>query len=511
MSRCYGCFAEKPQVNGICPHCGFIIEQYEAFSFALRPGTILKERYTIGKRLGEGGFGITYLAWDNEMQERVAIKEYYPNGIVSRDVTSESGDSVNTAASKSKEDFDEGMKRYIREAAILAKFSRLPGIVMVKDFFYANATAYIVMEYIDGISLKQYLKQKGGRLDYAETLQLIRPVISSLATIHNNNLLHRDISPDNIMLSKNGEVKLIDFGAARQFGDDNNHSMTVVLKHGYAPMEQYSRHGKQGTWTDVYAICAVIYKCLTGVTPQESVERLSSDEYVPARSAVPGLPMNVAMAIDKGLAVRIENRCQNLSELYADLYDLKSNTKSQNSGGIIKAVCIVFASIAAVLFLAIIGVVLYRAASDAGENRTESQYLADGGGDVEEADDASEDEKGDSGETETDHIEPIWMDTAKVSQGILVVSEGVLDGYTEEATVDDILDAYSDTEGTWKGYEKTDRVIIYYRGVRKGEPFDFIFDVFENDTFKLTGAVKNGKMVKNYSSMFQEALSEYGL
>lgn len=506
MSRCFGCFAEMPAEGGKCPHCGFALEYYEYKNYILRPGTELKDRYVIGKRLGEGGFGITYLAWDKEMQERVAIKEYYPGGVVSRDVTSVTGNSVQTAADKSKEDFDEGMKRYIREAAILAKFCKLPGIVTVKDFFYGNATAYIVMEYIDGISLKEYLKQKGGRISCDEAVALMKPVISSLATIHNNSLLHRDISPDNIMLSKNGEVKLIDFGAARMFGNDENRSMTIVLKHGYAPMEQYSRHGKQGAWTDVYAICAVIYKCITGNTPVEALDRINEDTNV-ALERYPNVSAKVGKAVDKGLSVMAENRHRDLGELYEALYGTGKGSALKRNSGIIKAVEAVLAVVVVLLLVAVCTVLIRnaitkKAASDGNDAKDEYEIVS-------VPEDAMKGGNGDKNSTPA--IYPVWMNTDAVDQGILVVSEGILDGYSTDVTVNDMLEAYSDTKGEWKGYETDRMTVVYYSGNKNGETFDFIFEVNGDNTFRLSGANRGGMVVDSYSDMFKEVLREYGI
>ena len=337
---CYGCFKTVQNEDIVCPYCGYRIHEMPDALHILKPGTILNEKYTVGKTLGEGGFGITYLAWDNNMQIKIAIKEFYPASLVARDTSSAEQTQLYTITQSGSGEFHQGLERFVREASTLAQFFKLPGIVSVKDFFYENRTAYIVMEYIEGITLKEYLKQRGGVISAEETLTLMKPVIESLAVIHGHKLLHRDISPDNLMITQDFQVKLIDFGSARYFDSQSDKSMTVVLKHGYAPIEQYSSNGNQGTWTDIYSLCATMYRMLTGRVPDEAINRIRSDALAPVRSVTKKLPGNVAQAIDKGLSVMAENRQQTLEELYRELYmsrqDFRATKRSRIYQGINK-------------------------------------------------------------------------------------------------------------------------------------------------------------------------------
>ena len=333
---CYRCFQQLETDSQSCPFCGFQINSYGATVRALAPKTYLKKRYIIGIALGEGGFGITYLAYDTDMMTRVAIKEYFPGVLATRDATTYGENTLHTISQGGHKEFTAGLKRYVEEAAILAKFYHLPGIVSVRDFFYENGTAYIVMEYVDGISLKEFLKRQGGKLSAEDTLLIMEPIISSLAIVHENKLLHRDISPDNIMLGRDGSVKLIDFGAARYFDSEYEKSMTVVLKHGYAPMEQYSRKGEQSAWTDVYALCAVIYRMLTGVVPEEAVERIGNDELKHIRKLNKKVPRHIAKAVEKGLSLYPNGRQQSMQELQDELYITKEEIRRRNSDRIYK-------------------------------------------------------------------------------------------------------------------------------------------------------------------------------
>ena len=305
---CLYCFGDLDK-HRVCTRCRKYADDEPTPAHRLPPRLLLHGRYLVVRTLGEGGFGITYLAWDAVSGERVAIKEYFPAGFVTR--APRSADVLyrkenRTAASR-------GLKRFTAEARILAEVRGLPGIVSVLDYFAANETAYIVMEYLDGISLKKYVAKKGGRLPIAEILGIMRPVMESLVTVHEKGLIHRDISPDNILITKTGDVKLIDFGAAKQTNLDGK-SLSIVLKQGFAPEEQYRTHGEQGPWTDVYALAATIYFCLTGQLPPESIQRLVRDTVMRPSELGADIAPNQENALMKALAVYKKNRYESVRQ-----------------------------------------------------------------------------------------------------------------------------------------------------------------------------------------------------
>jgi len=310
---CMSCFTPHPEMNDACPVCGYQGEAEALPLHHLRPRTILNGKYLVGRVLGEGGFGITYIGWDLNLEIKVAIKEYYPVGFVTREITAST--SVQPFTGTQGDFFLKGRERFVDEARSLAKFRSLPGIVTVNDFFLENGTAYIVMEYIDGQTLKSYLNQMGGKLPAAQVFDMMRPVMSSLAQVHAVGMIHRDISPDNIMLDRSGYVKLLDFGAARDFADSGNRSLSIMLKPGFAPEEQYRSRGKQGPWTDVYALSATMYRAITGVTPDESPERMRSDQVKKPSEFVNTISPAQEKVLLKGMAVLQENRFQSMNEL----------------------------------------------------------------------------------------------------------------------------------------------------------------------------------------------------
>lgn len=319
--RCYGCMKLKSN-HSVCEYCGYDESKGNEIH-QLQAGTVLKEQYMIGRVLGQGGFGITYLGWDMFLDIPVAIKEYFPSGAVMRE-TSVTMDVVSYSGDVGVR-FRNNRERFLREAKMLARFADVPEIVQIKNFFLANNTAYIVMEYVDGITLKQYVRNRGGKLSVDETFSLIRPVIGALSKVHKSGMIHRDISPDNIMMLPEGNIKLLDFGAVRDVGEaDVNRPLTksteAILKQGYAPIEQYQNRGSLGPWTDVYSLCATIYYCLTGEVPPDAPERLLGEEELNLKSKVPVISNQQEMALNKGMELRAQERIASMDDLYEQLY-----------------------------------------------------------------------------------------------------------------------------------------------------------------------------------------------
>ncbi len=322
INLCYGCMATR-EGDGPCPHCGFDENTYQPAPHHLPPGTVLAGKYLLGRVLGEGGFGITYVGWDLNLEMKIAIKEYFPNGFVTRN----SGfDKTVTVMTGQKGDFfQRGLDKFVDEARRLGKFWGLPGIVSVKDYFQENKTGYIVMEFAQGQTLKSILKNTpDGRLSADQVFEMMKPVMKSLEKVHKAGLIHRDISPDNLMVDQEADgsltVKLIDFGAARDFMADGERSLSVMLKPGYAPEEQYRSRGKQGPWTDVYGLCATMYRAITGKVPDESLDRMEEDQL--ERPSLLGVNIENWQedALMKGLAVFQKNRFQSMEELEAAMY-----------------------------------------------------------------------------------------------------------------------------------------------------------------------------------------------
>lgn len=318
FNRCWACMEPLEEGQKICPKCQYQNELYYANPRCLKPGTLLNNRFYVGIVLGEGGFGVTYIGWDTILDMTVAIKEYFPANVASRYCTASLTNDINIFGGRSEQEYKLGLERYIREARTLSKFHDLHGIVDIRDFFHENNTAYLVMEYLKGPTLEEHIKQYG-RMKPEYVFQIMKPVMRSLEKIHQAGMVHRDISPDNIMLS-DGCIKLIDFGAARLANNDNNKSLTVVLKRGFAPEEQYRSNGKQGPWTDVYAICATIYYMLTGKKPPESIERTYEDTLQSFDELEIPVDKEKSDALMKGLAPIYQNRYQSIRDLCNDLY-----------------------------------------------------------------------------------------------------------------------------------------------------------------------------------------------
>lgn len=278
----------------------------------LKPGVILKERYKIEEVIGAGGFGITYRAWDPLLQSYVAIKEYYPSGIATRSADSS---KVCVPVGQEQREYHRGRIRFLKEAQDVARFQSEPNIVSIYDYLEENDTAYMVMEYLHGCTLKQYIREHGGRLDTDHILHICLSVLDALAVVHKSGMIHRDISPENIFICEDLTVKLIDFGAAKQVYLDGEQTMSVVLKPGYAPPEQYAKKDKQGPWTDIYALGATLYFAATGEKPEESFGRVLEDTIKPVCEVNPEIPRAMSQVIMRAMSVKIEDRYQTVEAM----------------------------------------------------------------------------------------------------------------------------------------------------------------------------------------------------
>mgnify|MGYP000857338937 FL=1 len=332
---CVRCMQTLETPRSVCPHCGYDNAIAENAAHQLECGSILCGTYFVGRVLGQGGFGITYVGMDLNLEKKVAIKEYYPEGCVTRDIKTHA--TVLSFEGEKTAFFRNGRERFVDEAKTLAMFSGDSGIVNVRTFFFENGTAYIVMDFVDGETLKSLAARSGGKLPVDRVFELFEPLLRSITRVHEAGLLHRDISPDNIILQPNGTLILLDFGAARQMSISGEHSNTISVKHGYAPEEQYRTRGEQGPWTDVYALCATIYKLITGETPPQALDRAMNGDILKTPTEL-GAPMGGRRerALIRGLAVRAPERVQSINELIGEFYG--EETGEAESAPAVKAI-----------------------------------------------------------------------------------------------------------------------------------------------------------------------------
>lgn len=285
----------------------------------LEVGYRLNGRYRVCRSLGQGGFGITYLAEDELLGQKIVIKEYFPDCFARR---AEDG-SIRITEETDRAAFTEGRNRFLREARILTSLLDVSGVVKAWNYFQENQTAYLVMEYVQGISLRSWLEQNGEVASLDEALEMLRPVVSALASIHKKGLLHRDITPDNLMVGANGTVKLLDFGSARSYlrEKDSEMTQTVLLKSGYAPPEQYDGKSVQGPWTDIYALSATLYEMITGCMPDDALQRQIRDELLePSIYGAKITPEQEEHLLKRGLALDERERYTSVREFSSDFY-----------------------------------------------------------------------------------------------------------------------------------------------------------------------------------------------
>ncbi len=312
MTRCMGCMAEIAEEERICRYCGYQKNTDVKEAYYLLPGTILKNKYLVGRVLGYGGFGVTYIGWDQVLQRKVAVKEYLPSDFATRSYGSR---RVTVFSGEAAEQFQAGLESFLFEARRLAKFNAVAETVDIYDCFEENGSGYIVMEYLDGATVKEVLRKRR-RISVQQARAIALSVLRGLTAVHKEGIIHRDIAPDNIFITKAGKVKILDFGAARYATAVQSKSLSVILKPGFAPEEQYRSRGEQGPWTDVYALGATLYCMITGKRPEESIQRLAQDNVKPPSELGITIDPNIENAIMNSMNVRKEYRIQDAESFY---------------------------------------------------------------------------------------------------------------------------------------------------------------------------------------------------
>ena len=323
MSLCFGCFEENEQ--DVCPLCGYHNKSVLS-SLLLAHGTILRGQYIVGKVLGKsGGFGTAYLGYHQTLQIKVAIKEYLPSELVYRD---NDGLTINVNHPQDADNFHNGINQFLNEARLLVKFNH-PNIVRVIDFFEENGTAYLVMDYCQGVNLAEYMEQQGGILSEQAVINLIMPILEGLQELHKRGVLHRDIKPQNIYVTHDGRPILLDFGAAKQTLGEHSRSVELMATPGFAPYEQYQIQGKQGPWTDIYSCAATIYYMLSKMVPADAIGRMAQDTFFFPLELENKISPEMRNAIVKGMALLPEKRVQSVQEFQQLL--LNQTIKLQHS------------------------------------------------------------------------------------------------------------------------------------------------------------------------------------
>ena len=323
MKLCYDCMKEIPEDASKCPYCGYSNSKDEGEVYYIKPGNVLGNRYVIGRVIGFGGFGIVYKAWDNNLSQMVAVKEYFTTVYVNRIAET---NEVTVFDKKNTELFDKGKEDFLLEARTVAKYNKHPNIVHIYDFFEENGTSYFVMEYVDGYTLKDYIneaKRQGMVFAVDSAVDITLGVLNALEQTHADGIIHRDIKPSNIFVTEDGNVKLFDFGAAR-LSDSVERTRTVIITPGYAPPEQYQINSVQGAYTDIYAIGAMLYEMLTGIKPQESINRKIIDDVAPPSAYNSKIPRYLDSIIMRAMAVRPEVRFKNIEVFKTALISKKN-------------------------------------------------------------------------------------------------------------------------------------------------------------------------------------------
>lgn len=348
VNRCFGCMEEI--TSSPCPHCGYTHREQPNQGFALQPGSILHGKYLIGNVLGQGGFGITYIGWDLALSRKVAIKEYFPSSYVSRNCdVSMTLQWFPTAPAKEAREI--GKDAFLKEARKMTRVSSIPQVVHIQDLFEDNATAYIVMDYIPGETLAKKISQTGP-MPWENVRDLLLPVADAMQKVHDAGLIHRDLSPDNLMILPDGSIRILDLGAAKDISLHSGASSMQVAKGGFSPMEQYVMKGQSGPWTDVYSLAATMYFALTGVVPPPAVDRMDKDNLRWDLPQLRQVPSPVIQLLQKSMAIIIKNRTQDMGSFAAVLRNPTSGGNRR------KRLATAAAALAAIVLLgAVIGTV----------------------------------------------------------------------------------------------------------------------------------------------------------
>ncbi len=333
--RCFGCM-ELYEGESLCPKCQFDESKYQPAAEILQLGTILHGRYLLGKMIKQSPVEILYLAWDNMKQETVVLKEYFPGLFAGRDTGGKQGNKV-VPSDGERQSYQKGFKEFVREARLLTRFYNLPGIIVNRDFFQENNTAYLVMDYIKGETLKEHI-QRHGPIKADKALRMIKPLVHSLDRLHRGGIVHLDICPEHIILTESGKLVLTDFGGVRLSEVHVQGKWKECLRDGFAPAEQYQ--GLQGAYTDIYGICAVLYYAITGETPVDAREREEGMRLAPFAQAGASVSKERVRSIKKGMAIAREKRFQSMKELYRALYGMGKHRRKFKLNGVAAAVVV---------------------------------------------------------------------------------------------------------------------------------------------------------------------------
>ncbi len=330
MDLCPNCF-ENSYHNAGCSRCGYQLQYDKPRSQkALPAGTVLKQRYYLGKLLGEGGFGITYKAYDLKKKALCCVKEYAPNGLCRR---RDDTHQLELVSYECEEPYRAGLRRFLEEAQILSKLEQIPSVVDITDTLQEYNTAYFVMEFLDGADLRQIVKASP-RLPVDMVTNVILQVAVSMDVIHTRTkIIHRDISPENIYITRDQKVKVIDFGSAKQTETGAKAGLSVVLKPKFAPPEQFSSQMIQGSFTDVYSLAGTYYYALTGKNVPSAVDRLSGVEYVPLKHMNIGVNEALSDAVDRALILNVNQRTRTMQQFIAEIAGAAAGAGTASSSG----------------------------------------------------------------------------------------------------------------------------------------------------------------------------------